>query len=158
LLLAKVNEHVLKLLLGFIIIGFSLYSLWAKTSYHLREDHPKWLLGCGFLSGVLGGAYGMNGPPLAIYGAIRRWSPQHFRATLQGYFLVASFAGLMGYSALGLCGSTVTRYFFLSLPVVVIATLLGRAMNRRMEKENFFRFVYIGLVAIGGLLMVQAAI
>ena len=40
----------------------------------------------------------MNGPPLVIYGALRRWSPQHFRATLQGYFLPASLAGLGGYS------------------------------------------------------------
>ena len=31
----------------------------------------------------------MNGPPLAIYGSMRRWSAQHFRATLQGYFLPA---------------------------------------------------------------------
>jgi hypothetical protein len=32
----------------------------------------------------------MNGPPLVIYGALRRWTPERFRATLQGYFLPAS--------------------------------------------------------------------
>ena len=44
----------------------------------------------------------MNGPPLVIYGALRRWSPQYFRATLQGYFLPATLAGLIGYAATGL--------------------------------------------------------
>ena len=56
-----------------------------------------WLIGSGFCSGILGGAYGMNGPPLAVYGSLRRWSPQHFRATLQGYFLPASIIGMAGY-------------------------------------------------------------
>ena len=51
----------------------------------------------GFLAGVLGGAYGMNGPPLVVYGAMRRWSPQHIRATLQGYFLPASIVAMAGY-------------------------------------------------------------
>ncbi len=39
----------------------------------------------------------MNGPPLVVYGGMRRWSPQHFRATLQGYFLPASVIGMAGY-------------------------------------------------------------
>ena len=115
-LLARGNEHVVKSLLGILIVGFSAYSLTARRARSLPEDHYGWLLGCGFLSGVLGGAYGMNGPPLAVYGALRRWTPQHFRATLQGYFLPASFAGLFGYAALGLWKAVVIRYFLLSLP------------------------------------------
>jgi uncharacterized protein len=66
LLLARGNEHVIKSILGILIISFSLYCLTAGTARHLPQDHRGWLLGCGFLSGVLGGAYGMNGPPLAI--------------------------------------------------------------------------------------------
>ena len=60
----------------------------------LKRDHPLWLLGSGFCSGILGGAYGMNGPPLAVYGSLRRWSPQHFRATLQTCYLPARLLGL----------------------------------------------------------------
>jgi hypothetical protein len=158
LLLAKVNELAVKLLLGILIVGFSLYSLKTKNTLHLHKDDWRWLLGCGFLSGVLGGAYGMNGPPLVIYGALRRWSPQHFRATLQGYFLVASLAGLAGYSLLGIWSDTVTRYFLLSLPIVGVAALLGRALNRRIQAKVFFRFIYVGLVIIGSVLILQAAL
>src|SRR5581483_204257 len=157
LLLAKGNEHVVKLILGVIIIGFSVYSLAERRALHLRVDHRGWLLGCGFLSGVLGGAYGMNGPPLAVYGALRRWSPQHFRATLQGYFLVASLAGLIGYGIAGIWTAATTLYFLLSLPAVLVATLLGRALNRSMKHHGFFRLVYAGLVAIGGILILEAA-
>lgn len=155
-LLAKGNEHVIKSILGILIISFSIYALTAGRARHLPEDHKAWLLGCGFLSGVLGGAYGMNGPPLAIYGALRRWSPQHFRATLQGYFFPASLAGLIGYAVLGLWRAPLTRYFLLSLPAVAAAILLGRLINQRMKGPGFFRFVYVGLIAVGSVLLVQA--
>ncbi len=100
----------------------------------------------------------MNGPPLAIYGARCGWAPQHFRATLQGYFLPASLIGLMGYAAAGLWNSSITRYFLLSLPAVAVATLLGRAINRRMNSHEFLRYVYAGLIAIGSILVVQATV
>lgn len=155
LLLARVNDHAVKIILGVIIASFSIYSLIAKSKLHLQKDHTTFLLGAGFLSGILGGAYGMNGPPLAIYGSLRRWSPQHFRATLQGYFLPASLAGLIGYIAMGLWVPITTRYFLLSLPGVLIAILLGRFLNNRLRGDGFFRFVYAGLIAIGGILLLQ---
>ena len=115
-----------------------------------------WLLGCGFIAGIMGGAYGMNGPPLAIYGAMRRWSAQHFRATLQGYFLPASVIGMIGYWLAGLWVSSVTRYYLLSLPIVIPAILLGRVMNHRMRGNAFLMFVHVGLVLIGATLLLQA--
>lgn len=157
LLVSKGNDHVVKAILGAVLVGFSLYSLRSSAVPHVREDHRGWLIVCGFLSGVLGGAYGMNGPPLAIYGAFRRWSPQRFRATLQGYFLFASAAGLIGYAKAGIWNANVSRYFLLSLPVVVVAVLIGRALNRRLTGARFLRVVYTGLAVIGGVLLVQAA-
>lgn len=156
LLLATVDDHVVKLVLGGIIALFSLYSLTAERTLHLEEDHAGWLLGCGFLSGILGGAYGMNGPPLAIYGALRRWSPRQFRATLQGYFLPASVAGLVGYAWMGLWTADASRYFILSLPGIVAAIVAGRVLNRRLAGDGFFRVVYAGLLVIGAVLFVQA--
>jgi uncharacterized membrane protein YfcA len=156
LLLTKGDEQVVKLVLGAIILLFSLYSLIGGIKLHLSHDHWGWLMGCGFLSGILGGAYGMNGPPLVIYGALRRWSPQHFRATLQGYFLPASLVGLVGYIALGLWVPAVTHYFLFSLPGVVVAIVLGRMINHRMKTRGFFKIVHVGLVLIGGILIIQS--
>lgn len=158
LLLARGNEHVVKTILSAVIIAFSIYALAFRSRLHLQHDHWGWLVGCGFLSGILGGAYGMNGPPLAIYGALRRWSPQHFRATLQGYFLPASLVGLAGYIALGLCTRVVMRYFLLSLPLVAVAILLGRAINHRLKGFGFLRIVYLALIAIGVILIAQSLV
>jgi uncharacterized protein len=155
-LLARGNDHAVKSVLGLIIVVFSIFSLANKSTVHFPEDRWGWLIGCGFLSGVLGGAYGMNGPPLAVYGAFRRWSPQHFRATLQGYFLPVSLAGLVGYGVLGLWSGVVTRYFLWSLPGVAVAILLGRAINSRLRGDGFLKFVYVGLMVVGVILVGQA--
>jgi uncharacterized membrane protein YfcA len=155
-MLARADAHVVKLLLGSVIIFFSVYSLATKTSRSVAVDHPGWLIACGFLSGVLGGAYGMNGPPLAIYGAQRKWSPQKFRATLQAYFLPVSVVGLVGYAGIGLWTATVTRYFLWSLPGVALATLAGRVINKRLHGDAFMKIMYGGLLVIGSALVLQA--
>jgi uncharacterized membrane protein YfcA len=156
LMLKFVNDHTVKIILGIIIAGFSIYSLTAKTKLHLEKDHTLWLLGSGFCSGILGGAYGMNGPPLVVYGSLRRWSPQHFRATLQGYFLPTSLAGLIGYMAIGLWVPAITRYFLISLPGIFVAVVLGRILNHRLRGDGFFRYVYAMLMLISGILLFQA--
>jgi uncharacterized membrane protein YfcA len=120
----------------------------------LVNDRLAWLF--GLVAGVLGGAYGMNGPPLVIYGALRGWSPQHFRATLQGYFLPASMLAMIGYGCTGLWTAAVTHYYLLALPAVVVAIFLGRAVNRRMTGRAFLLYVHAGLIVIGTTLLAQS--
>lgn len=98
----------------------------------------------------------MNGPPLVIYKAMRRWSPQHFRATLQGYFLPASVVAMAGYWFAGLWVPTVTHYYLMSLSVALPAIFLGRAANHRLRRDAFLNYVHGGLVCVGVLLLIQA--
>lgn len=154
LLLTQVAEPIVKAILASVIIFFSLYSLLSKRKFALKDDRLAWLF--GFSAGVLGGAYGMNGPPLVIYGALRGWSPSHFRATLQGYFLPASVVGMAGYSLAGLWTSEVTHYYLVSLPAMLLAIFVGRAINRRMHGPRFLLYVHAGLTVIGVTLLVQA--
>ena len=156
LLLTNSHQRGLKAALGIIIIAFAVYSLIGRAPLELKQDSRGWLLACGFCAGVLGGAFGMNGPPLAVYGAMRRWSAQHFRATLQGYFLPASIIGMIGYGLAGLWTSAITRYYLLSLPVTFLGVYLGRAINHRLHGEAFFKYLYLGLAGIGALLLAQA--
>ena len=150
------HPRAVKAVLALIIIAFTIFSLSAGGPKPVQSESRGWLLFCGFCAGVLGGAFGMNGPPLAIYGAMRRWPAQHFRATLQAYFLPASLIGLAGYWTAGLWTPAVTHYYLLSLPVTVPAVLIGRAINHRLHGDTFLRYVYISLAVIGSLLLVQA--
>jgi uncharacterized protein len=153
-LLAAAPESVVKAILAIVIIGFSLYCLVSRNKFELKNDRLAWLFGFG--AGVMGGAYGMNGPPLVIYGSLRHWSTEHFRATLQGYFLPASVVAMCGFWLAGLWIQNVTRYYLWSLPIVLVAIFLGRAINQRLKGRLFLRFIHIGLLLIGAMLLIQA--
>ena len=153
LLLKTVPENIVKTILGVFIIVFAIYSLTGRKP-ELHNDRLAPLF--GFTAGILGGAYGMNGPPLVIYGVLRRWQPAQFRATLQGYFLIASIVGMAGYAVTGLWTRTVSNYFLLSLPLALMAIFLGRIVHRRLSGSRFLVSVNIGLALIGVLLLKQA--
>jgi uncharacterized membrane protein YfcA len=156
LLLTSSHQQAVKIALAIFIMAFSLYSLLGRKPPELKTDSKVWLLGCGFVAGVIGGAYGMNGPPLVIYGAMRRWSAQHFRATLQAYFLPASVIGMSGYWLAGLWVPIVTHYYLLCLPALLPAILLGRVVNHRLQGDTFLKYVYVGLAGIGVVLLAES--
>src|ERR1700744_1732516 len=155
LILIYGNEQYVKIGLGLLIILYALYSLFWKQDLKLESDNKVWLFICGFLSGILGGAYGINGPPLVLYGNMRSWSAKHFRATLQAYFLIASIIGMFGYWYKGLWTMAVTYNFLIVLPIVLPTIFLGRYFNHKLKTESFFKYIYYGLIGIGFILLIQ---
>ena len=156
LILTHADQRWVKAGLGLLILLFAAFSLAARPAFRLHREHRPLLLLSGFLAGILGGAYGMNGPPLVTYGSLRQWPPQQFRATLQAYFLPASMLGMIGYWSAGLWTRAVTHEFLLALPAMLPAVFLGRAINHRFSSSAFLQFIYAGLLLIGGALFAQA--
>lgn len=155
-LLSSLPAGAVKGALGLMVFGFALYGLRARPRKRLHHDGLAWLFGFG--AGVLGGAYGMNGPPLAIYGSLRGWSRDEFRATLQAYFLPAGLAALAGFWLTGAWTRSVSELYFSALPGVVLAVIGGRALQRRIRAESFGAYVYGGLAVTGAVLLSQAAL
>jgi uncharacterized membrane protein YfcA len=156
LLLTHAPEPLVKAVLAVVIAAFSIQALRrGAVGWRIATHGAAWPF--GLVAGVLGGAYGMNGPPLAVYGSARGWSPSEFRATLQGYFLPASAAGMIGYWWIGLWTESVTRFYLTSLPVVAVAIVLGRLANKRMSSRRFAVVVYMSLLAIAMVLLIQSA-
>ncbi|MCJ7715254.1 MAG: sulfite exporter TauE/SafE family protein, partial [Anaerolineales bacterium] len=93
-------EILVKSLLGILITGFGLFNLLVPKLPRLLTD--KWAYLTGFIAGILGGAYNTNGPPIVIYGMLRRWDAEKFRATLQGYFLPTGAAILITHGLAGM--------------------------------------------------------
>lgn len=154
LLLTRAQPRVVKTCLGLFLAVFSSYFLLSRKRAVLADDRLAWPF--GLCAGMLGGAFGMNGPPLVMYGTLRGWSPQRFRATLQGYFLPASMISMAGYWLAGLWKAEVTRYYLLSLPAVLAATLLGRAMNGRIEARSFLRLMNLAILLIAVMLIAES--
>lgn len=156
LILVYTHENIIKIGLGILIALYSLYALKKSSLKIKKKNHRAALFLCGFLSGVLGGAYSLNGPPLVVYGNISNWSPEKFRATLQAYFLPASLLGLAGYVLKGLVDNEVRVYFAWSLLSVIPAIFLGRYLNRKINPKSFARYTYIGLFFVGFILVVNS--
>ena len=153
LLLKGLYENVMKSVLAFVIIIFSLYKIFKPKLFALANDK----LACvfGLCAGILGGAYNTNGPPVVIYGTLRQWDPEKFRATLQGYFLPTGSLIAIGHCVGGFWTKTVLLNYLISLPVILIAILLGGMLNRRIPKAKFDNYVYIFLVILGTCLLIS---
>jgi uncharacterized membrane protein YfcA len=153
LLLKGPYENAGKIILALIIIGFSLYCLFQPRLIDLKREWAAYPF--GFIAGILGSAYNSNGPPIVIYGTVRKWPPDHFRANLQGYFFPANLIIIAGHGLGGLWTPTVGWYFSLSLPIVLLSILIGNTLNRMIPQGHFDRFVHIILILIGALLFIH---
>lgn len=152
LALDLVPENVLRAGLGILLIGFGLYHLAHFKMPTLRDERLSLLF--GWIAGVFGGALNANGPPVVMYGLMRKWSPERFRATLQGYFLFTGGSILISHGIAGLWTRDVLRLYGYSLPILFGAILLGNWANKRISGEAFDRLVYAFLVAMGVLMFV----
>lgn len=151
-LLKTAPEAWVKGFLGVLLISFSLYSLMQPSLPLLQQQN--WAYGFGFIAGILGAAYNTNGPPVVIYGTLRRWPPVRFRATLQGYFLPSFIFIAISHGLGGLWTFEVARLYALALPAILAATFLGGKLNKHIPADRFARFLYIALIGLGVLLLV----
>jgi len=152
MLLRGGSETIVKGVLGAVLIAFGLYRLISPRVPVLKRQ--GWLWASGFISGVLGGAYNTNGPPIVIYGAVRRWPPDRFRATLQMVFLATGVFIAAGQGLAGFWSPTVFRLVLYALPGVAVGTLAGSRLGRTIRHETFNRIVYVLLIVMGIMMFV----
>jgi uncharacterized membrane protein YfcA len=149
-LLTNAPETTVKGILGILLILFGLYNLLSPELPRVERKELAYV--AGYIAGVLGGAYNTNGPPVIIYGTLCRWSPARFRASLQGFFLSSIFA-VLGHGLAGLWTPRVLQLFASSLPVVVVAILMGERLNRLIPAGRFDRYIHMALIVMGVLLL-----
>lgn len=154
LFLKQADERIVRMVLGAILIGYGLYNLISPSLPHLRSELLAWLF--GLASGILGGAFNSNGPPIVIYGGLRRWPPESFRATLQSVFLPTNLMVIASHALAGLWTPNVLALYAYSLPLMLLATLIGIRFGKRIPREQFHRIVNGFLVMMGALLIVRA--
>ncbi|MBN2450366.1 MAG: sulfite exporter TauE/SafE family protein, partial [Lentisphaeria bacterium] len=152
--LTRVPESIVQGVLAAVIFLFSLYSLTRPRLFHLKTDHGALL--AGFVAGMLGGAYNTNGPPVVVYGAMRGWDPERFRATMQAFFWPAGLFILVGHASAGLWTREVFRHLLCCIPVTVVTLLACRPLARRIPTKPFERAVHGMLMATAVVLAAKA--
>ena len=155
-LLKGIPEGLMKVFLGLLVILFSLYNL--ASRYLKRTDLRRVSGGSqiaylfGFIAGVAGAAYNTSGLVITIYAALRDWSPDRFRSTLQSYFVFTGILILAGHGLAGLWTPYVLKLYVTSLPLVLVAIFLGGKLNRFISQGQFDGYVNVGLFVMGLLL------
>jgi uncharacterized membrane protein YfcA len=147
LFLKGMHETVLKLILALLLVLFALFRLTHARGWEIKSERLAPIF--GLIAGILGGAYNTNGPPVIIYGSLRKWTPESFRATLQGYFLPTGLAIVVGHAMTGLWERQVFQLYCMGIPFVLIAVWLGGRLHVRLSQRVFHRLVYLLLLCIG---------
>ncbi|MFC2157287.1 sulfite exporter TauE/SafE family protein [Acidobacteriota bacterium] len=154
LIVKNLPEVILKVILGSIILLYGIYRFF-KPGLKLKKDIPIVSFLFGFIAGILGGAYNTNGPPVVIYGTLRHWTPENFRATMQGYFLPTGLLITISHGVTGLWTSVVFKHYIVALPFVLLAVFLGGKFHHAAGAERFDRYVNSAIVLMGLLLILR---
>jgi uncharacterized protein len=146
-LLRGLSERSLLLVLGVVMMGYALYAL---SNLKLpRLEHPAWAYLAGFLSGLLGGAYGVAGPPAILYGNCRAWKPDEFKSNLQGFFLMGDCLVLLTHAVAGNLTPRVWSSYLYALPFIALGLLAGAALERSINPQLFRKLVLVLLAGMG---------
>ena len=112
-----------------------------------------WLLGAS--AGVLGGAYNTPGPPAIVYGSLRRWPRDEFRAVLQALFFVNGAIVVVSHGLAKHLTAQVLTYYLWAVPALVMGILVGSRLDRTVNHERFHSLVLGMILALGVLLLLQ---
>jgi uncharacterized membrane protein YfcA len=155
-LLTRLPDAPLRIALGAIILAYGLFGM-LRPGMRIRNEKAPLPYLVGFVAGIFGGAYNTNGPPIVIYGRLRDWPPERFRATLQAYFLPVGLFILMGHGAAGLWTGRVIGLYLWSLPALVLGVWTGELAHRSLPADRFRLYVDAVLVVMGAFLILRAA-
>ena len=107
-------------------------------------------VGFGFTTTLLTTTLSIGGPLAGIYAIEQDWTREQMRATLAVYFLLAGVLGLALYAVAGLIPRAMVYDIGVGAPAVVVGSLAGGWLARRMSLV-VFRYAVL-LVIIGGCL------
>ncbi len=148
--LLKLNIDVhLKIGLAVITISFGLINLFESGKQFVLSHFPKASFFYGLLGGVTGGALNTAGPPILMYCVVNQWKHKEYRSNLQALFLVMNVFVLIGHISTGLVTDLVIERNLYLFPALVLGFIAGSIVHRRINPENFEKYVYIIMVFMG---------
>lgn len=160
LLLVKfASQSTIAFILGVFLIFYGIYSLMKAKIKQSKES--SWInrpIGAnffGFIAGMLGSAYNMNGIPIVVYGTMREWEPIVFRESLQAHFLISSSFIIFSHFLGGFWTRELGILYLFSLPTTILAHLIGKFLYGKIPTHKFEQYIFILIVLLGIALLVN---
>lgn len=151
-ILSRTDNSTLKIFLGCVLIAASLWFFFFNDKVHLPTSLPV-QVSMGTLSGVLGGFFGMQGPPAVLYFLAAEHDKNHYMALAQSYFLFGNICmtGFRAYN--GFLTPAVGTAWCYGIAGVVIGTTLGALVFKRLP-VNILRKIIYAYMAISGVIAI----
>ncbi|MBL7218296.1 MAG: sulfite exporter TauE/SafE family protein [Desulfobacteraceae bacterium] len=149
--LKKFDINTIQLILGIILMTFSIYSLFLKSFN--RGLRGRWAYVFGFIGGCIGGALSAAGLAAIVYTSLQTWGKDKIKATLQGFLLASHLVIIILQAVNGLITTIVLWYLLVSLPTLILGTYVGTLFYGRIN-EDFYKKTMLILLAILGALMI----
>ena len=150
--------------LGCLLVGYAVFDVLYRRLHPpgvfeaLPDRLDAWGAFAAFCAGILGGAYGANGPPLVIYAAVKRFPKESFRTLLQVCFLVNGIGIVTVLALRGLYTAEVAAGFPYALPGLFIGMVIGTRIDRVLAPERFRTLVLITITVLGFSLLYRSLV
>ena len=146
-LLSTADEDLVMRVLGAILVAYAGYSLLQPIAR--RTLSRGWVYPAGFLAGCLGGAYNTPGPPVIVYGSLRQWPRNEFRAILQALFLLNAVLVVASHAVAQHLTKQVFGYYLYAVPALAVGILIGSVVDSRIDQRQFRKLVTTMILALG---------
>jgi uncharacterized membrane protein YfcA len=156
-MLDKIEGHAMRMILGIVLIIISLYFSFFKDKLQkIIRPTPGWQLGAGAASVVMGGLFGMHGPPVVLYLVASEPDKDHYMGMIQTYAFVTNLTMLAVRAWNGYVTPTVGTTYIYGLIGLAVGVLVGNWAYNRIP-NRIFTYVVYAYIAISGLVILLTA-
>lgn len=150
-----VNPAYIQLVWGLLII-FIVVALSRGIGFTLRSDASAMTMS-GLFGGILAGATGITGPPVAIILSALKTPKEKFNAIISVFILFAVSYALVFYLITGLVAGETALLALCSVPALVAGLKTGDILVSRISQKTFTNIVYIVLIIMGIITLFKGA-
>lgn len=148
--LSNANEDLIKRILGLLLLAYAIYALARPTTSWVLSR--RWVYPTGFFAGCLGAAYNAPGPPAIVYGSLRQWPRDEFRAALQALFFINAVLVVTSHLVTKHVTTQVLTFYLYALPALVVGILVGVRVDTKVNRNHFRTLVAVMILVLGLLL------
>ena len=149
--LTSIEDRLLYIILGCVPVLTSIY--FALFSQRIKLPATKSVqLAAGSMSGLMGGFFGMQGPPAVLYFISSEPSKEHYMAMAQTYFLIGNAMMTLVRLYNGFVTPAVLDGYLYGIGGVVLGTMLGAYVFNHIP-ARLFRYIVYAYIGISGLII-----
>lgn len=139
----------LKIILGIALILLSIYFTFFKKDG--IKINPNWFntIGLGSLSGLMGGLFSMQGPPVVYYYLSTQETKDQYMAQTQCFFLLGNLWMTMLRAGEGIITTEVGKSYLIAITGCLSGMWIGARVYDKMNKDLLLKVIYIFLAYSG---------